>query len=151
MEIAEKFLLAEDGVFANFSGHASLDLTTLKAYPRVSKAWGEEIWLVNTPRFCAKLLLLNHGWRCSLHHHLDKSEWFMSLQGSVMIQSSSETIPATLTNVRLDPGQSFDVPQGLWHRFWTTSYQGAILLEVSSHHEDADVERFEESSPVEPF
>ena len=41
---------------------------------RVEKGWGYEIWIVNKPEYCGKLLYFNEGKRCSWHHHKIKDE-----------------------------------------------------------------------------
>lgn len=121
-----------------------MDLTPFDSYPQVPKVWGREIWLCNTPLYCAKLLVLAPGWQCSLHRHLIKDETFFMLEGDgvyVTCGASGAKVNALL------PGDSFHVPPGLWHRFW--SPEGlAVLLEVSTQHSDDDVERLEPSGPA---
>lgn len=122
-----------------------IDLTRFDGYARHDKVWGYEVWLHNSPLYCAKLLVISPGMQCSLHRHRVKTETFFVLQGEVRIELGLATEHKTV-------GDSVHVPVGTWHRFGNpnTSDFGdqVILLEVSSHHDDADVERFEESGPI---
>ena len=44
-------------------------LTQAETY-KVEKVWGEEHWIVNRD-YCGKKMVLNKGFRCSLHFHKD--------------------------------------------------------------------------------
>lgn len=114
----------------------------------VPKAWGEELWLTNQPEYCAKLLLLQPDWQCSLHRHRLKKETFIVMEGEVVLQVGVD-LQATLH--RLTPGEQLTLLPQTYHRFWTTSPQGATILEISTHHSDLDVERLAPSSPIDPF
>jgi quercetin dioxygenase-like cupin family protein len=105
------------------------------------KAWGREDWIVNCPEYCCKLLTLNAGMRCSYHRHQTKKETFYVLQGIVRLELENEyrtLLPSD--TVTIEPKQ--------WHRFW--SIQGALILEVSTHHSEDDVERKEPSGCIQP-
>ena len=102
----------------------------------VPKAWGHEVWLVNTELSCLKELHITPGWQCSLHRHRIKDETFIVQSGHVEIELGGRYWQA-------NPGETIHVPPLTWHRF--ASHTGAMLLEVSTHHSDADVERREES------
>jgi len=124
-----------------------VDLSAFTGYKHVRKVWGEEIWLINSPLYCAKLLVLKPGMQCSLHRHLVKTETFFVLQGYPTIEVGTSGQKEGKV-----AGDSVHIPVGTWHRFGYVN--GAphpfqtILLEVSSHHDDADVERLEDSKPI---
>lgn len=105
----------------------------------VEKVWGEEIWLVNNELYCGKLLLVNRNAHSSYHCHHRKRETFMALEGCVLlIIEGKEHILAPFTRPKtIEPGEK--------HKF--VGQTAAVLLEVSTHHEDSDVERFSESRP----
>lgn len=106
------------------------------------KVWGHEEWIVNTPLYCGKRLILNKGWRCSMHHHKVKDETFYVSHGIVMIELESEDGAEKSEDV-LHPGDSIRVSPGTWHRF--TGVTDAVIFEFSTHHEDDDSYRREES------
>lgn len=122
-----------------------LDLSQFDSYPQVVKAWGREIWLCNTPLYCAKLLVITPGFQCSLHRHLVKDETFFMLEGRyACAQFQDEAFQV------LSPGTEFHVPPGRYHRFWVPkAFPQAVLLEISTQHSDDDVERLEESGPYQ--
>lgn len=122
-----------------------LDLNIFAAYPQVSKIWGKEIWLVNNDFYCSKLLSLTPGFRCSLHLHRIKHETFTVLEGAVGVERRGRIH-------FLAAGESLEILPGTLHRFWSLGPEGALILETSTHHSDADVERLEESGRLEePF
>jgi len=53
---------------------------------KVTKKWGYEEWIVNTDKYCGKLLYLQKGKRCSMHFHQVKDETFYILQGKVLME-----------------------------------------------------------------
>ena len=121
-----------------------IDLSTFEGYQHIDKYWGEEIILINFPRYCAKLLVIDPGMMCSNHHHLVKDETFFVLEGQPLIQ-----LEGGLWEQKA-PGDCVHIPVGTWHRFGAVE-SPALMLEVSSHHDDADVERRDPSGPLLPF
>lgn len=117
-----------------------MDLSRYEGYPTYPKIWGREIWLINTPAYCAKLLVLTPGMRCSLHRHHIKDEMFFVLQGLATIEVDSY-------DRLLEEGDSQRIYPQTWHRFWTT-HPDTVILEVSTFHSDTDVERLEPSGPL---
>lgn len=114
---------------------------------RIDKTWGFEQVLVNGPLYCAKFLHVQAGKKCSLHTHYKKDETFYVLDGECRLQTAMvEGYPDQLPVLK--KGESAHVPPGLPHRFSST--EGCILLEVSTHHDDADVQRYEPSGDINP-
>ena len=117
----------------------TIDLAPISAIAtKVNKDWGREIWLENTDLYCAKILELNPGWQCSLHYHLKKTETFLILDGIVNLEIDVDGAAMTLI-----PGQKFQINPNTAHRF--KSVDGATILEISTHHDDADSYRLEPS------
>jgi quercetin dioxygenase-like cupin family protein len=111
----------------------------------VIKVWGCEVWLVNEPEYCAKILKIDKGAFSSFHRHLRKKETFIVKDGEVNLEYDLEG-----NFVRLKPGESWTIEPGTYHRFrgiWNSE-----ILEVSTHHDDVDVQRLTESgrSPAVP-
>jgi len=51
----------------------------------VSKGWGYEDWIVNTPLYCGKDLFLKKDKKLSLHYHKLKDETFWVTSGKVCL------------------------------------------------------------------
>jgi len=104
----------------------------------VDKVWGEEIWLVNLPEYCGKLLLLDTGAESSYHMHPVKKETFMAIEGyATLIVEGKEYMLAPFTRAKtIMPGER--------HKF--IGITNAVILEISTHHSDDDVVRFSEST-----
>ena len=103
----------------------------------VDKTWGEEIWLVNGDDYCGKLLIVDRNAESSYHCHKIKRETFAALEGhATLIVEGKEYVLAPFTRPKT-------IEAGEKHKF--IGITAAIILEVSTHHDEADVERFSES------
>jgi len=123
----------------------------LEKFKTVDKVWGQEVWLVNNERYCAKLLHVNAGWQCSLHMHPIKKETFIVLDGGVCLevaQSNIDSAPLVTKQIQLISGDSYTLEPNTFHRFFSYTDQPAVILEISSTHSDDDVVRLEESRPL---
>ena len=108
----------------------------------VRKVWGIESWYVNNELYCGKMLWVYPRYQCSLHRHLVKDETFYIHEGGPITLEIGEEIRV------LALGDSVRIPPGTWHRFANHEYGHALIMEVSTHHDDADVERKEESRKI---
>lgn len=97
----------------------------------VARAWGKELWLVNCGEYCCKLLYLPKGAYSEKHYHKIKKETFYCLKGvtALDIHGQEKIIDCFSKPVTISPGEP--------HLFKGLS--NAILLEVSTHHDDEDV------------
>ena len=125
-----------------------MNIDDFRDYIHVPKIWGEEIWLTNIPMYCAKFLALKDGYQCSLHRHLRKTETFFVLEGTVNLEVQTDPDQKVLSTIRLKAGENYHLPTGVFHRFSTAEPGGAIILEVSTKHDDLDVERLEDSRMI---
>ncbi|MAG91153.1 hypothetical protein CMO83_05450 [Candidatus Woesearchaeota archaeon] len=108
-------------------------------HKEVPKVWGREIWIVNRD-YCGKKLVLNKGFRCSMHHHKSKDETFYILKGKVLLEiGMQKTI--------MLPGDSMLIKPNQKHRF--TGLEDSEIIEFSTHHEDSDSYRDEASGKVD--
>lgn len=106
----------------------------------VGKEWGIENILTNEPEYCAKELRIFAGKKSSLHYHQVKKETFIVERGLVRLERGG-------IEELLKPGDSRTILPGTPHRFSST--YGAVLIEVSTHHDDADVVRLEPSGELQ--
>ncbi len=113
----------------------------LGCYTVMRKAWGWELWVTNGPLYCLKVLFIDAGWQCSLHRHIVKDETFFVLAGETRVECYYASADKPMV-----AGDRLHVSPGVWHRFG--SQRGAVLLEVSSQHREADVERKEPSKVI---
>lgn len=102
---------------------------------RVEKGWGYELWIVNKD-YCGKLLSFHKGKRCSYHYHLVKDEVFYLQSGRLLIKYAHHDDLDRAESVELLPGMKFAVPTGLRHQM--IALEESVLVEFSTHHEDAD-------------
>ena len=103
----------------------------------VKKVWGREIWLVNIDEYCCKLLDVHKGACGSLHYHIKKRETFMIAIGKVRLELGQQVF-----TMKAGP-KTITIPPGVPHRF--KGLKQSSILEISTHHEDSDVVRLEES------
>ena len=108
----------------------------------VLKVWGKEFIIVNRPEYCAKLLYLDACAVSSLHRHLRKTETFYGLENRCTLWVEGQFYD-------LNPqASSVTILSGQWHEFTGPVSGVARILEVSTHHDEADVERKTESRKV---
>ncbi len=104
-------------------------------YTHVDKIWGNEVWIVNTPLYCGKMLNVGKGHHTSMHFHADKHETMFCVEGEFridFIDSNGDIIPRVLQQ-----GESIVIPPSLPH-----SIHGVqdfnVLFEFSTQHFDHD-------------
>jgi len=125
-----------------------MNLEDFSQHHQVEKAWGREIWLENNPLYCAKFLVVNPGWECSLHCHNVKTETFIVLEGTMNLRTID--LEGHQQNKTLAAGEKHTMFPGHYHQFSSSSRAvPALLLEVSTQHRDADVRRLIESRKLD--
>ena len=108
-------------------------------HTEVKKVWGKEIWIVNR-EYCGKKLILNKGFRCSIHYHKNKDETFYILKGKVLMETDNKKQVVI-------PGHSILITPNTKHRF--TGLEDSEIIEFSTHHDDSDSYRDEVSGKVD--
>lgn len=103
------------------------------------KIWGHEEWIVNTPLYCGKFLYLKKGKRCSIHYHKKKDETFYVLSGKVLMEVNGEERIMEKKDIQ------HIIPMTK-HRF--SGLKDSVIIEFSTHHEERDSYRIEESGDV---
>jgi len=105
----------------------------------VKKIWGEELWVINTKKYCGKILKLKKGFFSSIHKHLEKDETFYMLEGAVKLELEKKDRKLVVGDVqRILPGQ--------FHRF--IGLEDSIIIEFSTFHRDEDTVRKTESGKI---
>lgn len=108
----------------------------------IIKDWGREIWIVNTPLYCGKILEVKKGWSSSLHYHKEKDETFLLHDGLLLMQyNHKEWI--------MVPGSVQQINSKDNHRF--TAFKDSRIFEFSTHHNDDDTVRLEVSTQVDLY
>jgi len=108
---------------------------------KVDKGWGHELWIVNKPEYCGKLLFIEENKMCSWHYHKIKDETFYLQSGKIKLLHSEEDNIDEATETTLIAGDSFYVPVGLRHRM--VAIESSELFEFSTEHFDSDSYRVE--------
>jgi len=100
------------------------------------KLWGHEEWIANTDKYCGKRLILKKGYQCSLHYHKKKDETFYIDEGKVRMEINGKTLTMMEGDLcRVKPMQE--------HRF--SGLENSIIYEFSTHHDERDSYRIENS------
>lgn len=123
----------------------------------VQKLWGTEQVIVNNELYCGKILTIQPGYQCSLHSH-PKDETFLVIHGCVALETMEDwdlledekwTLGTWLPTHLLRMGDIYHIPPNMPHRFMSDSEtEVAVIAEFSTHHDDADVTRLEESRKI---
>lgn len=130
----------------------------------VNKKWGLEFWIVNSvfPPYCGKKLVLFKGFRVSFHKHKKKDEAFYIGSGLVIMKTDGHIVRATMKEGnsftteelngeqewKIKPGDSVRIYPGTYHSFG--GLEESEIFEFSSHHDDSDTYRKDESGKMCP-
>ncbi len=114
---------------------------------KVKKLWGNEEWLVNNDKYCAKYLNLKKGYQCSLHYHIKKDETFYILKGKVKLEVCSIASNDKTDVIVLTAKQQVRLRPCIVHRF-TSLTRTSKILEVSTTHFDEDSYRLINSGKI---
>lgn len=113
----------------------------------VEKVWGTEYWIVNNDKYCMKLLKINPGYQCSLHYHKIKDETFIVVSGTVGLEVFERGEDKKYHC--LMHGGVYRLYPDTAHRFQACSIDPAMVIEISTTHDDDDVVRIEESRKID--
>lgn len=114
----------------------------VKKPKQVWKAWGYELWIQNSPKYCGKILHFNNkGSKFSLHYHLEKNEsWFVSKGSFVLLHIDLKRGKRITEDLKV--GDVIHVPRGEPHQLIACE-AGSEIFEVSTQHFDTDSYRIE--------
>ena len=99
------------------------------------KGWGEEVWLINTDKYCGKLLKFNAGAVFSDHFHITKDETWYVLEGTFELRHYNlENADRFVT--KLGPGDVVNIPPSTPHQL--IALEKATIIEISTTHDETD-------------
>ena len=102
----------------------------------VPKGWGFERWIVNSEKYCGKLLYFVKGKKCSWHFHKIKDEVFFIQRGKILLKYGLDDNIDSSSSVILERGDNFHIPVGLRHQM--IALEDTELFEFSTQHFDED-------------
>jgi|TARA_E500000305_G_C4006463_1_gene230233 quercetin dioxygenase-like cupin family protein len=102
----------------------------------VPKGWGYEKWIVNTEKYCGKLLYFEEGKKCSWHYHKLKDETFYLQSGKILLYYSNSDDLDISEELLFEPGDKFHIYPGLRHQM--VAIEPSELFEFSTQHFDED-------------
>lgn len=103
----------------------------------VDKTWGSELIIINTPKYCGKILTIKRGHIGSKHYHKKKDETFYVLKGEIKLETWEPN--GSMGAFYLCEGETFRILPRTIHRF--TGLKQASIVEFSTHHDDNDTYR----------
>ena len=101
--------------------------------PKVlTRDWGEEVFIAETPSYLGKLLKMKAGTKGGLQFHTEKDETFYLLSGQAVVRSDDGT--GELIVARMWPGESYHIPPGAPHQ--VEAVTDCLFFEASTPHYD---------------
>jgi oxalate decarboxylase/phosphoglucose isomerase-like protein (cupin superfamily) len=104
-------------------------------YKVVQKVWGREVWIINLPYYCGKILEVKKGHHTSMHFHGVKHETMFCVEGQFRIDFIDGS--GDIVSRILNQGDSIVIPPMLPHSIHGTGEFNA-LFEFSTEHRDED-------------
>lgn len=104
-------------------------------YKHVEKVWGHELWIINTPLYCGKMLVVKQGHHTSMHFHGVKHETMFCVEGRFridFIDGKGEHVSR-----ELNQSESIVIPPMLPHSIHGLDAFNA-MFEFSTQHFDDD-------------
>lgn len=101
----------------------------------VPKGWGHELIIVNTPKYCGKILHFHEGGKFSMHYHLLKEETWYVASGRFRFRYI-DTCDATLYETTLTVGDVVTNYIGQPHQILCE--EAGDIFETSTEHFDSD-------------
>lgn len=104
-------------------------------YHHVEKIWGSELWIVNIPLYCGKLLSVEQGHHTSMHFHGMKHETMFCVEGEFRIDFID--IDGNVVERVLKQSDSIVIPPMLPHSIHGVGATN-MMFEFSTQHFDDD-------------
>ena len=108
--------------------------TQIEAYsPKtLTREWGEEVFIAETPHYLGKILRMKAGTRGGLQYHVEKDETFHLVSGRAWVRGVN--VVGELVVWMMYPGQSYRIPPGAVHQ--TEAIEDCVFFEASTPHYD---------------
>lgn len=107
----------------------------------INKTWGYEK-VYHNETYCYKDLYINPKSQTSLHRHINKKETFVPKDNGLKLEYV-DSLNKVRYIIDLEVDVSYTLEPLTWHRVYNNTDTQLILREISTHHEDLDVERME--------
>ncbi len=106
---------------------------------RGDRPWGSYLVLYEEEGCKVKRFLVRPGKRLSLQRHKYRAEHWHLVRGDALVTRDGEAI-------RMQAGQSLDIPLGAVHRIENVGQEDVIVIEVQAgtYLGEDDIERFED-------
>lgn len=104
-------------------------------YTKVDKVWGNEVWVINLPYYCGKMLQVLKGHHTSMHFHAEKHETMFCAEGEFRIDFIDRN--GDVVSRALRQGDSIVIPPSLPHSIHGVG-EFNLLFEFSTEHHDED-------------
>ena len=96
----------------------------------LTRDWGVEVFVAETPQYLGKLLVMNKGTAGGLQYHTEKDETFFLYSGRAIVRSDNGHGQLNVTMML--PGQSFHIPPGAVHQ--VEAIDDCVFFEASTPH-----------------
>lgn len=119
-------------------------LLTPESMNFVPKRWGYEVWIINTEKYCGKILFIKKGHQCSFHEHKIKDEVLYIREGKCEFRIHDPSIHEKNEEDTfiLESGDAWHVKPGVIHQM--TALSDVEIFEISTQHFDSDSYRKEQ-------
>lgn len=107
------------------------------------KGWGEELWLTNNEKYCAKILRFNKGAEFSMHYHIKKEETWYVATGKLKL-CYYDLSNADRKETIIEQGQVVHIYPCTPHKL--IAEEESIIFEVSTTHFEEDSYRVEKGN-----
>lgn len=100
--------------------------------PRVlTREWGEEIFVAETPHYLGKVLKMKAGTKGGLQYHVEKDETFYLVSGSAWVRTDQN---GHVVSTLMEAGESYHVPPKAVHQ--VEAITDCVFFEASTPHYD---------------
>lgn len=111
------------------------------------KVWGSELSIGYEPHYTVKVMTVTPGYQCSIHAHLEKTETFYLLKGSLIVETTNtKTGIITITHLT-EKFDNITILPNTPHRFYCYDNEEVEFIEVSTAEYTDDNIRFSPSGP----
>jgi len=98
----------------------------------LTRIWGQEIIVVETPHYLGKVLLMRARMKGGLQYHVEKDEAFYLWSGRALVRCDDGD--GRLLAVEMNEGETYHIPPGAVHQ--VEALEDCIFFEVSTPHHD---------------
>ena len=97
----------------------------------LTRTWGEEVFIAETPHYLGKILKMQAGTKGGLQKHVEKDETFYLVEGRALVRFDDG---GGLLTRQMGPGESYHIPPGTVHQ--VEAVTACVFFEASTPHYD---------------